>query len=327
VREIHAGILGATGLVGQEVLAILEERHFPLAELRVAGSARSVGQRMPVPGGEVGVQPMDDAFFAGLDVVFSAVASDIARQAANLARRHAVLLIDKSSAFRMDPAVPLVVPGVNDAALTGHSGIVASPNCSTIQLVMALAPLAGLAPLASVEVATYQAVSGAGREAVQEMEREAAAADAVPSVFPKRIIGNVIPQVETFGENGYSVEEMKLLHETRKIMNLPELPLAATAVRVPVYRGHAEAVTVDFVREVPTDEAAGRLAATPGLRYVPMPDVPTPLDAAGNDLVWVGRLRRSLVRETALQLFIVSDNLRKGAATNAVQIAERALGL
>lgn len=324
---VRVALLGATGMVGQELLKVLEERRFPLSEIRLAGSDRSVGRTVTALGREVRLERPDASFFRGLDVVFSAVGSDVAKEAATFARAQGAVMIDKSSAFRMDPTVPLVVPEVNGEALLSHEGVIASPNCSTIQLVMALSPLRQLGKIGRVEVSTYQAVSGTGREAVEELAGQVKGDGGPPRIYPKAIAFNVIAKIEEFDENGYSVEEMKLVRETRKILNEPELPVTATAVRVPVFRGHAEAVTVEFDQEISVGEAKAILRETPGIRLVEDPDVPTPLDADGNDWVWVGRVRKDISRPRSLHLFIVSDNLRKGAATNAVQIAERLFGI
>lgn len=326
MHRVNVAILGATGLVGQELLGILEERAFPVGELRLAGSDRSIGQRVRALGREVVLSRPDLAFFQGMDIAFSAVQSDVARSLAPLAREAGCIMIDKSSAFRMDPAVPLVVPEVNPHALLGHEGVVASPNCSTTQLVVALHPLRSLGPITHVDVSTYQAVSGTGRDAVQEMEAQMRGSASPPKVYPKRILGNVLPQVDSFDENGYSVEELKLIRETRKILEAPDLQLTATAVRVPVFRGHGEAVSVQFEDEIDVADAREALGKASGVRVLDLPDVPTSLDADGNDWVWVGRLRKDLSTPRGLHFFVVSDNLRKGAATNAVQIAERLLG-
>lgn len=326
MRQVNVAVLGATGLVGTEVLRILEERSFPVGKVRLAGSFGSAGQEVQVWGERRVLEEPGEGLFRDTDVAFSAVSADVARRLAPEAAKAGCIFIDKSSAFRMDPSVPLVVPEVNGILLGNRPPIVASPNCSTITLVMALGPLRTLAPITSVEVATYQAVSGSGRDAVVEMERQLDG-PVTPKVYPKPILWNVLPQVDSFDENGHSVEEMKLIRETRRILDQPALPVAATAVRVPVYRSHSEAVTVAFASPVSVEDARQALLQAPGIRFVDLPDVPTPLEAAGNDLTWVGRLRRNPARENALQFFVVSDNLRKGAATNAVQIAETVLGL
>ncbi len=327
MADLNVGVLGASGMVGQEILVVLGERSFPVADLRLAASQRSAGDRLLALGRRIPVTEPDHAFFRGLDLIFSAVSADVARRLFPLAQAAGAVMIDKSNAFRMDPAVPLVVPEVNPTALAGHPSLVASPNCSTIPLVMVLDQLRRLADIERVDVATYQAVSGTGRDAVAELTAEIAGLQPDPSIYPRPIAFNVLPLVDTLGDGGHSLEEEKLRLESRKVLAEPELRISSTAVRVPVYRGHSEAITVTLRREVPLTDLHDALATAPGLRMVEPPELPTPIDADGNDLVWVGRLRLDPDDARRVMLFLVTDNLRKGAATNAVQIAETLWGL
>ncbi len=327
MADLNVGVVGASGMVGQEILVVLGERSFPVGELRLAASHRSAGDRALALGRRLTLTEPDEAFFQGLDLVFSAVSADVARRLLPLARAAGSVMIDKSNAFRLDPDVPLVVPEVNRAALAGQPRLIASPNCSTIPLVMVLDRLRQLGAIRQVEVSTYQAVSGTGREAVSALTAEIAGQRPDPEVYPKPIGFNVMPLVDQLSADGHSLEEDKLRLESRKVLGEPTLRLSSTAVRVPVYRGHSEAVTVTFAQPIDLGEVRARLDGAPGLKLVEPPDLPTPLDADGNDLVWVGRLRLDRDDPSRLLLFLVTDNLRKGAATNAVQIAEALWGL
>jgi aspartate-semialdehyde dehydrogenase len=334
---LRVGILGATGLVGERLLAILGEGRLPVAELRAWGSDRSAGRRVAFAGGEVDVREPSAAEMAGLDVVFGAAGNDQSERWTPVARAAGALVVDKASVFRMRPDVPLVVPEVNPEALPAEpsGALVASPNCSTIPLVMVLKALAPLGTIERVTVATYQAVSGSGREALDELDAGEAAlvrgeAEPVPRVYPTAIAQNVLAHCDAFGADGFTREETKLVEESRKILGWPGLRLSATAVRVPVRVGHSEAVGVEFARAVDVAEARSLLGAFPGLVFVDDPPhgrVPTPRDVAGRDEVLVGRVRADPGVEggRGLLLWLVSDNLRKGAALNAVQIAERLL--
>jgi len=323
-------VLGATGLVGRTMLRILVERDFPVRELRPLGSDRNTPRSIEFRGTSVPVAPVDADAFAGADLALFACANAVSRQWATVARAAGVTVVDNSSAFRYDVGVPLVVPEVNGALLDAHPPLVANPNCSTIALVVALAPLARAAGIERVVVSTYQAVSGAGSEALDELERGVRMGLEGPP--PARGDGgppfafNVVPHIDRFEDNGYSREEMKVVWETRKILDLPALPITATAVRVPVRVGHAAAVNVTLARPLSPDQARALWAGSPGLTVVDDPGAglyPTPLMAAGRDDVLVGRVRRDLSQPHGLEFFVASDNLRKGAATNAIQIAER----
>ena len=324
-------ILGATGLVGRTMLAVLEQRAFPVADLRLLASPRAAGRSLRFRGREIPVQAVGADSFAGVDIALFAVKNPIAQQWAPVAQAAGAIVIDNSSAYRYDPAVPLIVPEVNGAILDARPTLVANPNCSAAPLVVALGALRGMAKLERLVVATYQSVSGAGSEAIEELER-ATRAGLQGSAPPRRSDGspsfafNCIPHIDRFEDNGYTREEMKVVWEVRKILDLPELPITVTAVRVPVRVGHSAAVHAYFDRPVSPDAARARWAASPGIEVVDDPAqarYPMPLDVEGRDPVLIGRVRTDLAGPCGLAFFVVSDNLRKGAALNAVQIAER----
>jgi aspartate-semialdehyde dehydrogenase len=324
-------IVGATGAVGEVLLDVLAERRFPIAELRALASERSAGLKVRFAGREVPVAEARAEAFDGADIVFFAATGALSKDLAPEAVRRGAVVIDKSSTWRMDPSVPLVVPEVNPQALLGHRGIVACPNCTTIGFVMVLEPLRRLAALRRVVVTTLQAVSGAGRPGLEELHGQVAAMLAgkppVIESFAAQIAYNVVPLCEQFRGDGYSTEEVKLLAETRKILGLPSLDVTMTCVRVPVPIGHAATVLVETETALDPERARSALADFPGVRVVDDPRAnlfPTPADVAGTDDVLVGRIRRDLQGD-GLWLWEVSDNLRKGAATNAVQIAEEML--
>ncbi|MDA8066417.1 MAG: aspartate-semialdehyde dehydrogenase [Thermaerobacter sp.] len=327
--EVNIAVLGAGGMVGQKVLEILEERHFPAKSLRLLATARSAGSKVSFRGENLTIEEVDAASFKGVEVAFFCASSEAARELAPQAVRDGAVVIDKSNAFRMDPRVPLAVPEVNPQAIREHDGIIASPNCSTIQLVVALYPLHQLATLRRVLVSTYQSVSGSGREAVEELRTQTvqvlAGEEPAPQAYPYRIAFNLLPHIDSFEENGYTREEMKLVRETRKILREPELAIAATAVRVPVFYAHSESVVIETERSLSSEEARRILENAPGVRVVDDPAAlryPMPEEATGRDEVLVGRIRQDLSAPRGLALWVVADNLRKGAATNAVQIAE-----
>jgi aspartate-semialdehyde dehydrogenase len=321
-------ILGATGLVGRTMLALLEEREFPTSAVRLLAS-EGAGRAARFRGAELAVEPVTESAFDGADIALFAVPNAQAEIWADRARARGARVIDNSSAFRYHADVPLVVPEINGALLERRPTLIANPNCSTIGLVMALQPLLERAQLVRLIVSTYQSVSGAGAEALEQLERGIRAGlDADP---PSREDGsppfafNVIPQIDRFEDNGYSREEMKMVWECRKILALPNLALSATAVRVPVRIGHAAAIHAEFDRAISPDEARAAWRSFPGVEVVDEPSkglYPMPLEVAGTDVVRVGRARVSLASPRALEFFIASDNLRKGAALNAVQIAE-----
>lgn len=331
-RQLAVAVVGATGAVGEVLLRVLAERRFPVGELRALASERSVGATVEFAGSRVQVEEARPQAFEGIDFAFFAATGSLSQELAPEVARRGGIAIDKSSTWRMDEHVPLVVPEINPDALEKHRGIVACPNCTTIGFVMALEPLRRAAGLRSVVVTTLQAVSGAGRPGLDELEDQLRATargepQVPPRTFAAPIFHNVVPLCEDFREGGYSSEELKLLHETRKILRLPELAVSMTCVRVPVRVGHAASVLVETERPLSAEAARQALADFPGVRVVDDPAsraFPTPIDVVGSDEVLVGRLRRDLGSER-IWLWQVSDNLRKGAATNAVQIAEEML--
>jgi aspartate-semialdehyde dehydrogenase len=329
---VNVGIAGATGVVGGAVRAILQERAFPVGELRLLASARSQGRQLAYGGRELTVQEMTESSFAGLDLVFFAAGGVASKQFVPAAVAAGATVIDKSSTFRMDPNVPLVVPEVNADALASHKGVIATPNCSTIQMVVALKPLYDAAGLRRVVVSTYQAVSGAGQRGVADLREQSDAAVAgrpvEPGFFAHQIAFNLLPHIDSFLPSGYTKEEQKMVDETHKIFGDPSIAVAPTCVRVPVYDGHSESINVETKRKLSAAEARELLAAAPGVEVVDDPAqamYPMPIDAAGRDAVYVGRIRADDTVANGLAFWCVSDNLRKGAALNAVQIAEELL--
>ena len=322
-------IAGATGAVGEVLLRILEQREFPVAELRPLASERSSGSTVMFRGKQLPVEVARPDAFNGVDFVFFAATGALAKELAPEVVKRGGIAIDKSNTWRMDSRVPLVVPEINGAALERHEGIIASPNCTTTPIVMALAPLRQLAKLTSVVITTLQSASGAGLPGAQELDGQLKAIAAgkpvpPPKQFARQIANNVVPLCEAFTDNGYSTEEMKLLHETRKILEDPMLDVSMTCVRVPVPVGHSSTVLLETEPAISPDAARQALAAFPGVRVVDDPThnvFPTPAEGAGIDDVLVGRVRRDLASDR-LWLWTVGDNLRKGAALNSVQIAE-----
>ncbi len=328
-RPIKVAILGATGRVGQELLKVLEERKFPISELRLLASARSKDSAIVFNGKSYPVQEPCEEAFRGIDIVLASAGEAISKEFAPMAVKQGACVIDNSNAYRMDESVPLVVPEVNGEALRNHNGIIANPNCSTAQLVPALKQLHDLAGLKRVIVSTYQSVSGAGKEAMDELEQQTKAIvsgqEHNPQVFQRQIAFNLIPHIDKFLDNGYTKEEMKVMYETRKILDLPNLPLTCTAVRVPVLVGHSEAVTCDLERKVTVEQVREAFADSPIIEVWDQPDkaiYPTPLEAAGQDPIYVGRVRIDTSSENGIVFWVVADNLRIGAALNAVRIAE-----
>ena len=322
-------ILGATGAVGQELLTLLEERSFPLKQLRLLASPRSAGQTVGFKGQSLTVEPVSAEALAGVDLVLASAGGSVSRQWAPVAVEQGAVVIDNSSAFRMDPAVPLVVPEVNPQAALTHQGIIANPNCTTILLTLALAPLAAMRPLRRVVVSTYQSASGAGARAMEELRQLSRTVldggEARSEVLPHSLAFNLFLHNSPLQANGYCEEELKMLNETRKIMQLPELSLSATCVRVPVLRAHSEAVNIEFEAPLSVAEARAALAQAPGVELIEDFETnrfPMPTDVTGRDPVAVGRIRQDLSHPQALELWLCGDQIRKGAALNAVQIAE-----
>jgi len=325
----NVAVLGATGLVGETVIKILEERNFPVKELFPFASARSEGQQIIFKDTEIGIYTEIDDFLNQVDIVFGCLDAPLSRELIPRFKDKAVV-IDNSNAFRMEPDVPLVVPEVNPEKIKEHSGLIANPNCSTIQMVVALYPLHKKARIKRVFVATYQSVSGYGKGAVEELQYEIECLGMneeirkyEDSVFPLPIGNNVIPQIGGFNEDGYTTEEMKMVNETRKIFDDPTISVTSTCVRIPVFISHSEAISIEFEQPLSPNEAKEILREAPGVRLFEKEDkYPVPYHASGKDLVFVGRLRRDLAFENGLAMWVVADNVRKGAALNAVQIAE-----
>ncbi len=325
----RVALVGATGMVGQEFLKVLQQRKFPMASLSLFASKRSAGKRVAFNGTELEVKETTDDSFPGLDIIFMSSLTEVNRHFTPLAVRAGAAVVDDSNAFRMEPAVPLVVPEVNGEDIAGHRGIVANPNCSTIQMVVALAPLHRANPIKRIIVSTYQAVSGTGYAAVQELDNQArrvlAGGSANPQVYPHQIAFNLLPEIDSFTEEGYTKEEWKMVRETRKILHAPDIALTATCVRVPVFFSHSEVVNIEFTHPMSPEEARRILSQAPGVKVVDDPKTrlyPYPLKTAGTDDVFVGRIRRDISTENGLVLWVVADNIRKGAALNCVQIAE-----
>ncbi|MCL6451036.1 MAG: aspartate-semialdehyde dehydrogenase [Acetobacteraceae bacterium] len=339
---LRVAVLGAAGVVGGEILRALDLRGFPCSEVLALATARSAGARLVFRGSELEVTEASPQDFSGVDLAFFAATVEASRALAPEAVARGAVVIDKSSAFRLDPGVPLVVPEVNPDAVREHRGVLASPNCTTIQLVVALEPLRQAAGLRRVVVSSYQSVSGSGREAVVELEeqvrwlargegplRPGRVPPGMRRVYPRPIAFDVLPHIDSFDPSGYTGEEVKVREETRKIMGLPDLPICATCVRVPVFVGHALSVWVETEQPLGAAGALEALARAPGVALVDDPAravYPTPGDAEGRDEVLVGRVRDDPSCPNGLLLWIAADNLRKGAATNAVQIAELLLG-
>lgn len=323
-------IVGASGAVGQEFLRVLDEQQFPIDELLLFGSSRSAGRSYTFRGKEYVVKELchnDD--FKGVDFAFVSAGASTSKEFAETITKHGTIMIDNSSAFRMDEDVPLVVPEVNgDDAFNAPRNIIANPNCTTIQMVVALKPIHDLATIRRVHVATYQAASGAGAAAMDELKEQSAqiSRGEEPTVnkFAYQLAFNVIPHIDVFTDNGYTKEEMKMYNETKKIMHAPALDVSATCVRVPVMRAHSEAIWVETEKPVTTEQARAAFEAAQGVVVMDNPankEYPMPLMMAGKDPVYVGRIRRDLTNECGLSFWTVSDQIKKGAALNAVQIA------
>ncbi len=335
-KKVNVAVVGATGMVGQKMIEVLVERKFPYSGLKLLASSRSADTRIDVCGVAYTVEELKAASFDGIDYAFFSAGEGISKEYGPEAVKRGAIIIDNSNAFRMDEGVPLVVPEVNPGALQGHKGTIANPNCSTIQMVVALQPLQDAAGVKRVVAATYQAVSGAGKEAVDELREQSSAflageiikAERIPHKGALRnyqLAFNCVPQIDVFVADGYCKEEMKMVRETRKIMGLPDLPVTATTVRIPVITGHSIALNVELEKPLTAEEARELLSEAPGVVVKDDPgelSYPMPLDAEDDDAVFVGRIRRDHSVEHGLNLWVVSDNIRKGAATNSVQIAE-----
>ncbi|HHW13534.1 MAG TPA: aspartate-semialdehyde dehydrogenase [Firmicutes bacterium] len=334
---LRVAIVGATGAVGQELLQLLAERSFPVSELRVLASARSTGREVVFQGESLRVEEAKPESFAGVDVAFFSAGGSVSEVLVPEAVRRGAVCIDNTSAFRLNPEVPLVVPEVNPEDIREHRGVIANPNCSTIIMCVALQPLHRAAGLKRVVVSTYQAVSGAGAQAMEVLRTQSRAIlegrDFTPAILPYakaphhyQIAFNLIPQIDVFAEDGYTKEEWKMVRETQKIFHAPEIKVTATTVRVPVFRCHSESVNVETERKLTAADARRLLAAAPGVVVLDDPaamEYPMPAGLSGRDEVFVGRIREDLTIERGLNLWVVGDQIRKGAALNAIQIAER----
>jgi aspartate-semialdehyde dehydrogenase len=330
MKKYNVAVVGATGMVGQEMLKVLFEAEFPAEKIIPLASERSAGKKVEYGDKEIAVQVLDENSFKDVDIALFSAGAKISEKFAPIAVESGAIVIDNTSFYRMDPEVPLIVPEVNpDEVNNVKKGIIANPNCSTAQLVLALKPLHDAAKIKRVVVDTYQAVAGAGKEAVDELHQQTvdliSMKEVQKEVFPHQIAFNLIPQIDVFLENGYTKEEMKMTNETKKIFGDDSIQLTATCVRVPVFIGHSEAVTIETEKKITAAEAKEVLAKMPGLVLVDDPanlKYPMPVDCSGKNDTYVGRIREDISCANSISLFVVSDNLRKGAAWNAVQIAQ-----
>jgi aspartate-semialdehyde dehydrogenase len=328
----HVAIVGATGMVGQEFIKILLQRDFPAASIQLYASDRSAGKKVFVGHQEKVVKETASDSFDNIDIALFSAGAEISKHFAPIAAKAGALVIDNSAAWRMDPRVPLVVPEINADDIKKHKGIIANPNCSTIQMVVAMNPLHKVNPIKRVTVATYQSVSGTGIAAVEELTKQSKivldGGNVVPHVYAHQIAFNLLPEIDVFMENGYTKEEWKMVEETRKIMHAENMAVSATCVRVPVFVSHSEAIHIEFTEYMAPEEARSILSKAPGVKVLDDPNVslyPQPWLAAGSDEVYVGRVRSDASLLNGLVMWVVSDNIRKGAALNAVQIAEEAV--
>ncbi len=331
MKTYNVAVAGATGAVGNEMISVLEQRNFPVKNLILLASSRSVGKTLLFNGKSVKVQELKEDSFKGVDIGLFSPGGSVSMKFAPIAAASGCVVIDNTSAFRMDPDVPLVVPEVNEHAIAGYKkkGIISNPNCSTIQMVVVLKPLHDFAKIKRVVVSTYQAVSGTGMKAIKELEQQVLniynSRKIEIKVYPHQIAFNCMPHIDSFLENGYTKEEMKMVNETKKIMEDHSIAVTATTVRVPVFYGHSESVNIEFEKDVTPEKARALLKKAPGVKVVDDPSknkYPLAINAAGKDDTFVGRIRRDETIAHGLNMWIVADNIRKGAALNAVQIAE-----
>jgi len=325
----RVAIVGATGMVGQEFIKVLEQRSFPVASIGMLASDRSAGKKVFFSHQEYEVQETTPESFKSIDIALFSAGAEISHYFSPIAAQSGAVVVDNSSAFRMDPKVPLVVPEINPEDIKKHNGIIANPNCSTIQMVVALYPLHKVNPIKRIVAATYQSVSGTGSAAIAELTTQAKQVlngqATIPHVYPHQIAFNVLPEIDVFLDNAYTKEEWKMVEETRKIMHADDIAISATCVRVPIFISHSEAVHIEFSQPMSPDEARRILAQAPGVKLLDDPAIslyPQPWSAAGTDDVFVGRFRGDASHPNGLVMGVVADNLRKGAALNAVQIAE-----
>ncbi len=325
MKQYNVAVVGATGLVGRKMTQVLEERNFPVKKLIPLASERSAGKEISFRGEKIKVQKLAPESFAGIEIALFSAGASVSREFAPIAAEAGAVAIDNSSAWRMDPEIPLVVPEVNRADIFKHHGIIANPNCSTIQMVVALKPLHDRYRIRRVVVSTYQSVTGAGQKGVDQLDEELGKKQGSTKKFPHKIAFNCLPHIDVFFDDGYTKEEHKMTFETAKIMGDDSIKVTATCVRVPVFGGHSESVNIEFEKPYELKDVFAVLRKSPGLIVVDDPSnnvYPMPLDAYEKDEVFVGRIRRDDTAPNSLNMWVVSDNIRKGAATNAVQIAE-----
>ena len=330
-KKFNIALAGATGAVGNQMIFCLEERNFPIKSIKFLASSRSVGRKLKYKGRDIAVEELTETSFKGIDVALFSAGGGTSKKFAPFAANDGCVVVDNSSAWRMDPEVPLVVPEVNPHAVAQfrNKGIIANPNCSTIQMVVPLHPLHQEYGIKRIVVSTYQAVSGTGKKAIDELDSQTRAIlnfeEHENKVYPHTIAFNCLPHIDVFLENGYTKEEMKMVHETRKILEDDTIGVTATTVRVPVFFGHSESINIETKKNVSAKEVRALLERTPGVKVVDDPEnnrYPLAIDAAGQDLTLVGRIRDDESIENGINMWVVADNIRKGAATNAVQIAE-----
>ena len=331
MRRYSVAVVGATGAVGNEMIKILEERRFPVAKLILLASERSVGKELPFRGKALPVQLLDENAFAGIEIGLFSAGGGISEKFAPVAAAAGCIVIDNTNAFRMVPEIPLVVPEVNPEAISQYKNrrIIANPNCSTIQMVVALKPIHDAVRIKRIVVSTYQAVSGTGKKAIDELSSQTKSlmngGEPIAKVYPHRIAFNCLPHIDVFMDNGYTKEEMKMVNETKKILNDPSIAVTATTVRVPVFHAHSESINIETEKKITPDEVRRLLSKAPGVRVVDDPRqkrYPLAIDAAGRDETLVGRIREDESIPNGINMWVVADNIRKGAALNAVQIAE-----
>jgi len=328
-KEYNVAVVGVTGAVGNEMISILEERKFPVKNLRFLASERSEGKSLEFKGQKFIVKTLTKDSFSDIDIALFSAGGSRSEEFAPAAVKAGAVVVDNTSAFRMDPEVPLVVPEVNSHAISKHKGIIANPNCSTIQMVVALKPIHDIAKIKRVVVSTYQAVSGTGKKAIDELSTQTRAIfnlqEVICNVYPHQIAFNCLPHIDVFFDSGYTKEEIKMVNETKKIMEDDSIAVTATTVRVPVFHSHSESINIETEKKITAEEAREVLSKAPGIKVIDNPknlEYPLAIDAAGKDEVFVGRIREDESIEKGLNLWVVSDNLRKGAALNAIQIAE-----
>ena len=331
MRTFSVAVVGATGAVGNEMIRILAERNFPVGQMKLLASVRSLGKSLEYRGKSIHVEVLDENSFTGVQIGLFSAGGSISEKFAPIAARAGCVVIDNTSAFRMVPDIPLVVPEVNAEAIGQYkkTGIIANPNCSTIQMVVALKPIHDAVRIKRIVVSTYQAVSGTGKKAIDELDAQArailAGQEPVVKVYPHQIAFNCLPQIDVFLDNGYTKEEMKMVNETKKIMNDPSIAVTATTVRVPVFYAHSESINIETEKKITPAQVRDLLSKAPGVTVIDDPSqrrYPMAIDAAGKDDTYVGRIREDESIANGINMWVVSDNLRKGAALNAVQIAE-----